>query len=299
MRSLLSILTAGLLCVAMLAGCGGSQTKPADSKAKPPDKTSTGTPTAPEKAPVPKPTETAPGTPAPTPTPVAPAETPKPAPPTEKPVEKPAEAPKPAGDALVWWKLDDAKGTTAADASGKKNDGTVTGDAAWGEGKVGGALTFPEGKDSYVSLGTVKDLAAGNTAHTIAAWVKVTKLPENRAWMLLLGSEGEGSHHWLINNAGETQFGVWGGNQAKPALEVGKWKHVAITFDGKTLTGYLDGQKTESTEATFNLQGVGLTIAQVHNGENSFEGAYDDVRVYGRALSDKEVADLAKAPAGK
>ena len=83
----------------------------------------------------------------------------------------------------------------------------------------------------------------------------------------------------------------------KPALEVGKWKHVAITFDGKTLTGYLDGQKTESTEATFNLQGVGLTIAQAHNGENSFEGAFDDVRVYGRALTDKEVADLAKPTA--
>jgi hypothetical protein len=282
MKSLLSILTAGLLCAAMLAGCGGGQGKPGDTKAKPPDKTPGVAPSVPVKPPEPKPTETAPATPGTTP--VAPAETPKPPPPpptTEKPVEKPAEPPKAAGDALLWWKLDDAKGTTAADASGKKNDGALNGDAAWGEGKVGGALTFPEGKESYVSLGTVKDLAAGNTAHTIAAWVKVTKLPENRAWILLLGAEGEGSHHWLIN-------------QAKPALEVGKWKHVAITFDGKTLTGYLDGQKTESTEATFNLQGVGLTIAQAHNGENAFEGAFDDVRLYGRALSDKEVADLAK-----
>jgi len=301
---MLAVLSVVALSVTIVAGCGKEQppSQPLPPKGNPPAKAPSGTTTSPEKAPAPKPPETVPTTPAPTPTPVAPIDAPKPPPPpptTEKPVDKPADpAPAAAGDALLWWKLDDAKGTIVADASAKKNDGTVTGDAAWGQGQVGGALTFPEGKESYVSLAAVKDLAAGNTAHTIAAWVKVTKLPENRAWILLLGSEGDGSHHWLINNAGETQFGVWGGNQAKPALEVGKWKHVAITFDGTTLTGYLDGKKTESTEATFNLQGVGLTLAQAHNGENAFEGAFDDVRLYGRALTEKEVAELAK-PAGK
>jgi hypothetical protein len=75
---------------------------------------------------------------------------------------------------------------------------------------------------------------------------------------------------------------------------VGQWKHVAVTFDGTTLTGYLDGQKTESSEATFTLQGVPLAVAQIHNGENYFEGQVDDLRIYARALTDKEVADLAK-----
>lgn len=220
----------------------------------------------------------------------APAEQPKPA------ADKPAET-KAADDPVLWWKLKDAKGATAADASAKKNDGTLTGDVAWVDGRAKGALSFPEGKNSYATVGTVNGLAAGNSAHTIAAWVKVAKLPENRAWILLLGSEGADSHHWLINAAGETQFGVWGGNQVKPKLEVDKWKHVAVTFDGTTLTGYLDGEKFESTDATFNLQGVSLTVAQVHNDENSFEGQFDDLRIYPRALSAKEIADLAKSDA--
>ena len=208
-----------------------------------------------------------------------------------------AAAPAKADDAILRWALDDAKDKTAVDSSDKKNNGTIDGEAAWVEGKVKGALSFPEGKNSSVSVATVNGIQPGNSAHTVAAWVKVTKLPETRAWVLLLGAEGDGSNHWLINSAGETQFGVWGGNQVKPKLEVGVWKHVAITFDGTTLKGYLDGQKAEEIDAAFNLQGVSLSVAQAHNGENSFEGVVDDLRIYARALSDKEVAALAKIEA--
>jgi hypothetical protein len=295
MRTLISISTSVALLCAVLAGCGQSQPGPAAPQGKPAGGQPPATAPKPD-VPATKPAEPAPAATPASPAPVAPAPAEAPKPATPPAAEKPAE-PKAGDDAVLYWKFDDGKGTAAADASGKKNDGALTGEAAWVEGKVKGAISFPEGKESYVAVATVNGIAAGNTAHTVAAWVKVAKLPENRAWILLLGSEGEGSHHWLINNAGETQFGVWGGNQAKPALAVGQWKHVAITFDGKTLTGYLDGQKTESTEATFNLQGVPLTVAQTHNGENGFEGQVDDLRVYARALSDKEVAELAKAGA--
>lgn len=196
---------------------------------------------------------------------------------------------------VLLWKLDDAKGDVATDSTDKKNNGTLDNKPTWVDGKVGGAISFDEGKSSSISLATVNGVAEGNTPHTIAAWIKVTKLPDNRAWILLLGNEGEGSHHWLINNAGETQFGAWGGNQVKPALKTGEWAHVAITFDGTKLVGYLNGAQTESTDATFNLAGAPLTVAKVHNDENAFEGQVDDVRVYSRALTDKEVAALAKA----
>ena len=214
-----------------------------------------------------------------------------------KPPDAAAAPAKAADDAIVWWKFDDGKDAAAADASGKGNNGTLSESPAWVEGKVKGALSFPESKNSYVSVATVNGLQAGNSAHSIALWVKVAKLPETRAWILLLGNEGDGSHHWLINSAGETQFGVWGGNQVKPKLEVGAWKHVVITFDGTTLKGYLDGQKVEEIDATFNLQGVPLTVAQAHNSENAFEGQMDDLRLYAKALSEKEVAELAKAGA--
>lgn len=222
------------------------------------------------------------------------AEAPKADPPkTDTAAAKPADTK--AVAPILHWKLDDGKGTSATDVAGK-NNGNVAGEVAWvAEGKVGGALSLPDDKSCSVTVDSVSGLEAGNTKHTIAMWVKVSKLPANRAWVLLLGSEGAGSHHWLLNSAGETQFGVWEGGQVAPKLEVGKWVHVATTFDGTKLTGYVDGQKVGDVEATFNLQGVPLTVAKDHNGENCFDGTIDDVRIYASALSADEIAALAKA----
>src|SRR5262249_25132959 len=114
----------------------------------------------------------------------------------------------------------------------------------------------------------------------------------NRAWIALLGNEGSGSEHWLINSAGITQFGVWNGGQTNPTLPIGVWKHVATTFDGATLACYVDGVLVGSTTATFNLQGALLTLAQSHLNENYFNGSLDDVRIYNRALSAGEIAAL-------
>ena len=190
------------------------------------------------------------------------------------------------------WSLNDGSGTIASDSSGLGNNGTVSGGATWVTGKVGGALSF-DGVSGAVTLPAVAGLAPGNTPHTVAAWVKVNVLPSNRAWILLLGNEGTGAHHWLINSTGGTQLGAWSGSQVSPTLPVGQWKHIALTFDGTTLTGYVDGVSIGSQAATFNLAGTPLTLAQAHMGEEYFNGVVDDVHVYSRALSAAEVAALA------
>ena len=195
------------------------------------------------------------------------------------------------------WSLNEGSGTVAGDSSGNGNNGTLFNGPVWSAGKVGGALSF-DGVSSYVGLSNVAGLVPGNTPHTIAAWVKVNALPSNRAWILLLGNEGNGAHHWLINSAGGTQFGVWGGGQVNPTLPVGTWVHVATTFDGTTLSGYVNGVLIGTSAASFNLTGMPLSLAQQHLGENYFNGQLDEVRVYDYALSAAEVAALVSAPLG-
>ncbi len=201
---------------------------------------------------------------------------------------------KSGGDVVLSWKLKDWMGSTAEDASENLNDGTLNGRIAWVEGRSNGALSFPAGSNSGASVASINGLTPGNTPHTIMAWIKIAKLPETRAWLLLLGGEGDGSHHWLINPAGGTAFGTWGGPQLSPKLEVGKWTHVAMTFDGTTLISYLNGEKSDTVSGNFNLKGIPLTVAQSHLGENCFEGELDDLRIYNRALSAKEIAEVAK-----
>lgn len=199
---------------------------------------------------------------------------------------------------VVWWRLDETSGTTADD-SATSNDGTHGGGATISTDLA--PLSFPntrslsfDGVNDQLTRATVTGIAAGNTPHTMATWVKITALPANRAWMAQLGNEGAGSHHWLLNSAGVTQFGVWSGTQKVPVLSVGVWAHVAMTFDGTSLQGYLNGTPIGTpAAATFNLQGVPLSLAQVHNGENYFNGLFDDFRLYDRALTPAEVQYLA------
>ena len=50
-----------------------------------------------------------------------------------------------------WWWFDDGVGTTAADSSGYKNNGTLTNGPMWVAGKFGKAMQF-DGVDDYVTV---------------------------------------------------------------------------------------------------------------------------------------------------
>ena len=209
-----------------------------------------------------------------------------------------AQAAPPQGPS-TYWKLDEAAGTVANDSSsGGANDGTHAGGTPSVDRP---ALTFTnaqsrsyDGVDDGTSVAQ-SGIAAGNTAHTIAMWIKVTAPPANRAWIAQLGNEGAGSHHWLLKADGTTQIGVWGGAQQFPPLPAdGAWRHVASTYNGTNLSVYVNGAEVgTATAATFAFAGVPFTVATVHNGENYFNGLVDDVRLYSRALTLAEVQYLA------
>ena len=193
---------------------------------------------------------------------------------------------------VAYYPFDEISGATATDASGYNNHANAVNGAIWVSGRVNGALLF-DGINDGLNLTNLASLGTGNTPHTIASWVRIDSLPQLRAWVLLLGKEGTGAHHWLLNSNGVSQLGSWSGNQAQPTLPVGIWKHIALTFDGSTLKVYIDGSLVTTTNASFNLAGLPLTAASPHLGESAFKGALDELRIYNRALSASEVGSLA------
>ena len=60
-----------------------------------------------------------------------------------------------------YWKFDEGGGTTAYDASGNGNDGTLTNGPKWTQGKEGGALAF-DGRNDYVNAGNGASLNIAN-----------------------------------------------------------------------------------------------------------------------------------------
>lgn len=86
------------------------------------------------------------------------------------------------------------------------------------------------------------------------------------------------------------------------------WHHVAGTYDGERLTLYLDGKaaatNTDSTgiAAGGNAVGIGADItydAQNPNVPAVFNGLIDNVRIYSKALTEKELSDTSRKPDGQ
>ena len=76
------------------------------------------------------------------------------------------------------------------------------------------------------------------------------------------------------------------------------WNHVAFSYDGNSLRGYLNGvlaagpvPSSNSIRQVYHPLAVG---ADSDGGPNSYSGEIDDLRIYGRALSDEGIARLAQ-----
>jgi hypothetical protein len=90
-----------------------------------------------------------------------------------------------------------------------------------------------------------------------------------------------------------------------PALPIGEWEHLAVTFDGATATFYRKGVSaatgafsfTAGTNAGITLGATELTAEGVING--TFNGALDDIQIHNYALSDTQIGDIYYEATGK
>lgn len=84
-----------------------------------------------------------------------------------------------------------------------------------------------------------------------------------------------------------------------------EWHHVAGVFDGTNLTLYLDGEAVATNMDIVGIAGGGNAVgigaditydAQNPNVPAHFEGTIDEVRVYNKALTQKEIKDEKRQP---
>lgn len=207
-----------------------------------------------------------------------------------------------------WWKLDDGSGTTATDSSGNGNGGAITGTVSWTTGHINGALTF-NGTNTAVNMGTPSAL---NLTHvgTIACWVNFSNAQLSaHPWPMIVGNGDWGNdlngYMLAVNSAfggeGQIIFQVLNaatGDYVVSPLQYsdGAWHHLCGTWDGTTLTLYVDGTSVGTTPQTNDAVSGVYPFVMGRNAaaaDSYFNGLLDDVRVYNRALSSTEVAALA------
>ncbi|HYS07138.1 MAG TPA: LamG-like jellyroll fold domain-containing protein [Myxococcales bacterium] len=201
-------------------------------------------------------------------------------------------------------------GTTTADASGNAISGTLSG-ATWATGKNGSALSF-NGTTAYVNLGSSAALAPTGSI-TVSAWVNESGNVVDDGIVI---ARSNGSGGWELKSSPDTgartfAFGVYNpsgayvGRYSKTVRALGSWYHVAGVYDaaGQALHVYVngvldDGALRGSVPASISVAPVSASIGKRTGGFN-IKGAIDDVRAYGRALSQAEVqTDMSTAVGG-
>ncbi|PPF64969.1 glycoside hydrolase family 2 [Clavibacter michiganensis] len=203
------------------------------------------------------------------------------------------------GDAA--YPLDEATGTTSVDASGHGHDLTLSDGAGWTDGVSGSALQLSGDGQYAATSGTVVDTSKD---YTVSATVKLDKIPG--AWASAVAQEGGTgrSSFFLQYGGGGFAFSTPDARALTPVVPtLGTWYQLTGVFDVETqeLRLYVDGV-LKATQKTGSQTSVGRLIVGGAQWENKlvdfWPGAIDNVHVYGRALSDAEIARVAAGDTG-
>lgn len=204
-----------------------------------------------------------------------------------------------------YWPLDEDSGSTANDASGNGNDGSIdTGHVTVGNGGVFGTTSFAfDG-----SNGTVSAIEAGDvpfhdvSSLTYGGWVYLTAKGQDRTLISRNSDSNGASQIWydVSDDRWATTYHdggyntVYGDSHGSPTLDA--WIHVAARVDvsGGTVELFVDGvsQGTATVSSSADTTDP-LAIGSLSGGGRMWSGRIDEPFVTHELLSDNELADLA------
>jgi len=218
---------------------------------------------------------------------------------------------------ILHYTFDEIEGTKVVDVSGNGNDGTMLNGATTQSGKIGNAL-YLNGSGAYVKL--PNDILKRTRELTVSAWVKTSSSIRSQR-IVDFGSHQDDSYIYFTTSGS-------GGNDGYPQFTIrefkrptGESRRVSATkkirdnewtlmtgvikyneFDGTyMMTMYMNGERVSRWErsnvAPYQIGGLNNMIGKsLWSSDPAFSGYIDDFRIYNRALSPKEILDLADAP---
>jgi hypothetical protein len=188
----------------------------------------------------------------------------------------------------------------ANDESGNGNNGVVYGATLTADrnGNLNSAYYF-DGVNNYIDVGTSKFGIDNTNEFTISMWVK-SVVPRNAYTRTLIIRGKYVYPYWFMYYGNKIKTAVRTNTPnyflSNKTLVEDQWNHIAYSYkDGETniyLNGVLD--KTDSLTGNLNFyKNTEKTIigANIDSG-NSFKGTIDEVRIYNKALTPEEIAEL-------
>gem|GEM_PF-5296531 len=202
------------------------------------------------------------------------------------------------------WTFDEGGGETVFDCTTRRHDGRNDG-GTYTAGRDGGAaLAFDGG---WVGFGDPADLAPLE-AVTLCAWVNLRAAPDGdpaRAYVLgkLADPAGRGFRLAIappVQGGPRASINVPDGDggiheTAGGRVPIGTWTHVCATHAAGAQAVYVGGKLAVSESGlptAIRPSTAELRIGARGDGDGAFVGTLDDVRLYARALTAEEIAEL-------
>jgi hypothetical protein len=202
------------------------------------------------------------------------------------------EPPASTWDLAAYWAFDEGQKSIAYDSSINKNNGTFPGSPSWFNS--GGIKAIQLLGGGYAVVNEHPSLEMTSQL-TVAFWINPQDLPSIDERVITK------SYSWDVKLNGVYRYPQFsaGSSYAKLnySLPVGSWHYVAFTFSSGVLKGYIDGAPVSfsaltSFAPTLPQASSGLVIGSDAAKTLSMKGILDEVRLFGRALSDAEIAQL-------
>ena len=207
-------------------------------------------------------------------------------------------------DMMAHVPLDEGKGRDVADLANKARKGKLNGPVKWADGKFGKA--FECDSANFIDLGDAGDFD-GSHGFSYGAWIKPKGAGVGAPFARMnTGNDYRGYDIHLSGGIIEPHIiHKWPTDaikvRSKQKLKPDTWQHVFITYDGSGKAAgvkiYVDGKPwdwdIEQDGLSGTIKSKGPFYLGRRNSGSNYTGLVDDVRVYGRALAESEVAALA------
>ncbi len=212
-----------------------------------------------------------------------------------------------------WLKPRRGADPTTRDAAAGARPAAVLGGAGRTAGVRGSAMSF-DGTDDAVRLPYRSQLPLGDGDFTASLFFRYTATAGEQPFLWMGGIGGTQPQVWLRGEPASdrvralitTRSGaatvrtasVW----STGARNDGRWHHLALRRGGGRLTLFLDGEALSTADVAGSVSRnspFGVHIGQRMDSRAHLTGAVDDVRVWNRALSDRELAAGASSAAAR
>jgi fibronectin type 3 domain-containing protein len=200
--------------------------------------------------------------------------------------------------AVAYWKLDEATGTSSYDTSPNAITGTQVNGPVFSTTTPEG-ITFPDagslsfnGTNQYVDMGNPAALPVGTTPRTICGWAKAGSTASGNRWIASYGTAGTSEAMAIGMNGTSLVAGAFQDDLTVANFWDTNWHFIALTYDGTTANLYADGYLVATAAKSWNLVAGHCYIGRQVSGAEYWNGLIDDVRIYNYALPASQVYSL-------